>query len=219
MLAANLPAQTLSTVLLELCARPEYQAPIREEIQQTIAQKGWTWDAFDSMERLDSFMMETTRRRQMRDTSLSRICVRSTTLSDGTTLSPGVWVSAASQAIALDERYYPRADEFDGMRYYGTTERFTDANKTPPRYFTFGAGKHAWYFLSSRIPAPVSSLLMPAYYSPGRFFAATIVKASVATLLTKYDWLPGSKEMRTDVRFEEKRLPGGKDKIAFKPLS
>lgn len=182
-----------------------------------IAQKGWTLDAFDNMRRLDSFMLETCRHKPLADIVLVRKCVRSTTLSDGTTLSPGVLVSAARAPRALDERFYPRANEFDGMRFYDTAERFSDADKTPPRNLSFGAGKHAWYSLSSRIPATASLLLTPVYCSPGRFFATAIIKASVATLLTKYELLPGSKE-QMEISFEETRLSSMKAKISLRPL-
>ena len=49
-------------VLYDLCERPEYVQPLREEIEQVIAEdKGWQKVSFNKMRKLDSFMKESQR--------------------------------------------------------------------------------------------------------------------------------------------------------------
>lgn len=49
-------------LLYDLCARPEYIQPLREEIQSVIAEEGsFTKTAFNKLVRLDSFMKESQR--------------------------------------------------------------------------------------------------------------------------------------------------------------
>jgi hypothetical protein len=55
-------------------------------------------------------------------------------------------------------------------------------------------------------------------YSPGRFFATAVIKASVARLLMDYEILPGEKKLQMELRFEEQRLPSVKDRVVFKKL-
>jgi cytochrome P450 len=134
--------QTVTTVLLELAARPEYQVTLRDEIKSVVASKGWTLEAIEAMSQLDSFMLETRRFRPLADIMLNRMCLQDTTLSDGTTITPGTTVSVGYSPRLLDGRYYSSPTEFDGLRYYNTQERFTDIDGA--KFLGFGAGKHAW---------------------------------------------------------------------------
>jgi cytochrome P450 len=129
-------------VLLELAARPEYQHRIREEVRRVTAEKGWTLEAIDEMVHLDSFMRESRRFRPLADMMLNRLVNKDTTLSDGTKLSRGMNVSALYSAREMDDAFYKSPREFDGFRFVGSNDRFTDADG--PRYIAFGAGKHAW---------------------------------------------------------------------------
>lgn len=57
--ASHQPWMTLNFILLELCARPEWQETLREELGQAGAIT--TWHALDGLPLLDSFMKETVR--------------------------------------------------------------------------------------------------------------------------------------------------------------
>ncbi|KAI5820384.1 cytochrome P450 [Pyronema omphalodes] len=193
--AHHTTSATMANVLLELAARPEYQRRIREEVRQVTAEKGWTLEALDEMVHLDSFMRESRRFRPIADMMLNRVVTKDTTLSDGTKLSRGMNVSALYSAREMDDTFYKSPKEFDGFRFVGSNDRFTDVDG--PRYIAFGAGKHA---------------------CPGRFFAAAIVKTSVAHLLDRYELLPGSEKLEFEISFEEQRLPSMKDRVLFKRL-
>jgi cytochrome P450 len=79
---------------------------------------------------------------------LNRMALRETTLSDGTVLTPGTYVSALYAAREMDPRYYDSPETFDGLRFYklrqenGEDHRFTDVDSN--LYLGFGAGKHPW---------------------------------------------------------------------------
>lgn len=48
----------LQCALYEICTRPEYVQPLRDEVQEVVAADGWTKDAVGSMHRMDSFFRE-----------------------------------------------------------------------------------------------------------------------------------------------------------------
>jgi hypothetical protein len=54
-------AKTLSNILFDLAPRPEYIAPLRQEVEDVINEYGWTKDAMGHMRKLDSFMRESSR--------------------------------------------------------------------------------------------------------------------------------------------------------------
>jgi hypothetical protein len=74
------------------------------------------------------------------------------TLSDGTFLPAGTFVSAACKAIQLDNATCSGANTFDGFRYVKSedTNAFDDVVVdqmvvTEVDYLVFGHGRHAWY--------------------------------------------------------------------------
>lgn len=81
------------------------------------------------------------------------------TLSDGTFLPPGTFVSAASRAIHFDSEHYENPEVFDGFRFAdpvdsGRMNELGTGNGEEPKnhmvttsseYLPFGHGKHAWF--------------------------------------------------------------------------
>jgi hypothetical protein len=55
----NLKAFTNS--MLNLAARPECVAPLREELQEVIASEGWTKTSLTKLRKMDSFLKESER--------------------------------------------------------------------------------------------------------------------------------------------------------------
>jgi len=52
----------ITHAIFDLCAMPQYLAPLREEIQTTLAEEGgWTLAAVQKMKKLDSFLKESQR--------------------------------------------------------------------------------------------------------------------------------------------------------------
>jgi len=87
--------------------------------------------------------------------SVSRKVVEEFTFSDGSRVSKGVLLSAASRPLHFDPDVYPRADEFDGWRFVKNShdeasevnilsagKRFADVGLD---FLSFGIGRHAWY--------------------------------------------------------------------------
>jgi cytochrome P450 len=77
------------------------------------------------------------------------------TLSNGTYLPPGTFVSASSRAIHFDPENYDYPEEFDGFRFARMQEEVENNGEearfkyqlvtTGTEYLPFGHGKHAWY--------------------------------------------------------------------------
>lgn len=53
--------QSFTHSIFDLAARPEYQQPLRDEIESVVADEGWTKAAMGKMWKLDSFLRESQR--------------------------------------------------------------------------------------------------------------------------------------------------------------
>jgi hypothetical protein len=53
--------QAVVRVLYYLLAHPEYIEPLRQEVEATVAEEGWTKAGMDKMRKIDSFIRETQR--------------------------------------------------------------------------------------------------------------------------------------------------------------
>ena len=53
--------QSITHVLYHLAASPEYQQPLRDEIEVLVAEEGWTKATMGKMWKLDSFLKESQR--------------------------------------------------------------------------------------------------------------------------------------------------------------
>ena len=53
--------QAMTSILLSLAARREHIPTLREEIEDVVAEYGWTKEATGRMKKLDSFLKETSR--------------------------------------------------------------------------------------------------------------------------------------------------------------
>ena len=95
------------------------------------------------------------------------------TLSDGTKLPKGTYISAAAEAILHDDENIESASTFDGFRYSKRRsqnpqeERLHQFGMTDMRNLHFGHGKYA---------------------CPGRFFASCEIKLVLAHLILRYDF-------------------------------
>lgn len=94
------------------------------------------------------------------------------TLSDGTYLPKGTWVTAPASAIHHSELSYEDPMKFDGFRFSrmrqqpGFETKF-QAVSTADNYLPFGHGRHA---------------------CPGRFFAANELKVLLAYIICNYEF-------------------------------
>lgn len=159
-----------------LLARPQYVAPLREEIEETVGRLGWTKDAIGHMPKLESFMKECMRMNPGGMLALARKTRKAFTFSNGITVPPGMYVGSHLHGTHRDGATYERPGEFDGFRFvHEKSKSDGDTGKPKARetmyttsktYLGFGYGRHA---------------------CPGRFFAAMELKLLMAYMLVNYD--------------------------------
>ncbi|KAH8113856.1 cytochrome P450 [Phellopilus nigrolimitatus] len=177
--AVHTSSMSFTHALFHLAARPEYIAPLREEIEHVVKAEGWSRTALAKMPRLDSFLREAQRVNGIGFLSMTRKARTDYTLGDGTRLPAGTFVACNAVATHLDERNYANARAFDGFRFAragagaeGGAEAGAGAGarnqmvSTAVDYLPFGHGRHA---------------------CPGRFFAAAELKTMLAHLVLAYD--------------------------------
>ncbi|KAJ5184992.1 Cytochrome P450 [Penicillium cf. griseofulvum] len=121
----------LYVALVELARRPEYVAPLREEIDLIFSEMGPTVLACNSMVLMDSFLKE---------------CQRLHPPSARITLKQGSHVAVPSGIIQRSSEHYANPDAFDGFRFVkraaagAKDSRLVDLS---PAYLVFGMGAHA----------------------------------------------------------------------------
>ncbi|EAU87975.2 cytochrome P450 [Coprinopsis cinerea okayama7 len=164
---------TLSNTLFELASRHEYIAPLREEIDQVLKEYGWTKEGMGKMRKLDSFIKEVSRLHTLSAVSIQRKSRVDYKLSDGTVIPAGFRVAAASSPSHCNPNEYEDPMSFNGFRFSEIRE---DAKENQhhrnqlvsldANFLFFGHGRSA---------------------CPGRFFAASEMKAIMSHILMNYD--------------------------------
>ncbi|KAF7303509.1 Cytochrome P450 [Mycena indigotica] len=216
MAAIHTSSTTLASALFDLAAHPEHIDAMREEAEQVIEAEGWSKAALNNMHKIDSFLRESQRLSGTGAVAMSRKVVAPDgfTFSDGTTIPHGAFLSFAGLSSHTDPAHYENSSEFDGFRFSRMREEGpvngngkrrgvidNDDDDTSPKVFNrqmvattpehivFGHGRHA---------------------CPGRFFAATELKAMLAHILIEYDieaLVPGEAGRPKDLEFGVLRMP------------
>ncbi|KAJ7480645.1 cytochrome P450 [Mycena latifolia] len=180
MAAIHTSSMAFTHALFDLAVHPELFLPMREEVERVVKEEGWTKAALNNMVKIDSFFRESQRLTGNGPVTMTRQVVAKDgfQFSNGTVLPYGSFVSVAARPTHYDPANYENPSAFDGFRF--ARERAeqkvdTDPSKdifkrhmvsTAVDHLPFGAGKHA---------------------CPGRFFAATELKAMLAHLVVNYD--------------------------------
>ncbi|KAJ7362974.1 cytochrome P450 [Mycena albidolilacea] len=174
MAAIHTTSMAATYAIFDLMTRPEYLLPMREEAERVVKEKGWTKTALNNMVKIDSFLRESQRLNTNGPAGMWRKVVAKDgfRFSDGTVLPYGTFLSVARAPIRSRLRRidanYENAATFDGFRF--ARERAEHSKRhmisTAVDHMPFGTGKHA---------------------CPGRFFAATELKAMMAHLVINYD--------------------------------
>ncbi|OQE30129.1 hypothetical protein PENFLA_c003G01276 [Penicillium flavigenum] len=187
--------------LAELARRPEYIAPLREEIDLNFSRMGPTVPACDGMVLMDSFLKECQRLHPPSALSAHRVCISDLKLSNGITLKQGSHVAVPSGIIQRSSEHYTNPDAFDGFRFVkraaggAKDSRLVDLS---PDYLVFGMGAHA---------------------CPGRWMASALMKLAFAHILNQYDiLLPNSTSLPLtgSLSFEEFYVPNFGLRIAVR---
>ncbi|KAH6622511.1 cytochrome P450 [Chaetomium tenue] len=167
---------TLTNIVFDLAARPEYIAPLRDEYSTAKARYGGFTEKqailVNSLSRLDSFMKESQRMNPGTLTTFSRLVRRDVQLSSGLVLPAGTHILAPAAMISLDGNVYKDPLQFQGFRFHD--QRIADEDSmyakqfttTSPQQMHFGYGRQA---------------------CPGRFFASAVIKCITMHILETFD--------------------------------
>ncbi|KAJ7430919.1 cytochrome P450 [Mycena latifolia] len=197
MAAIHTTSMALAAVLFDLAAYPEHILPMREEVERVVAEEGWSKAALANMHKIDSFIRESQRLTRgpcaptlilllFADSFVAVAMGRKVvakegfTFSDGTRIPYGAILTVAGDATHYDPDNYENPMTFDGFRFSRLREQRAGADiagegtsffnrhmvSTAQDHIVFGHGHHA---------------------CPGRFFAATELKAMLAHVLINYD--------------------------------
>lgn len=167
---------TLTNIVFDLAARPEYVAPLREEYSAAKAKYGGFTEKqailVNSLSRLDSFMKESQRMNPGTLTTFSRLVRRDIQLSSGLVLPAGTHILAPAAMISLDGNVYKDPLQFQGFRFHEQRTADEDSmyakqfTTTSPQQMHFGYGRQA---------------------CPGRFFASAVIKCITMHILETFD--------------------------------
>ena len=137
--------------------------------------------------------------------STRRQALQPFSLSGGWKIDVGEWVCTPVRAMMKDPVYYAEPQEFHGFRFVdpGTLQEFGDGPdfKMPQRgdcaqltdldWQFWGTGRMAWsvhsLLLQSFVPFVPCRKLADWSFSPGRFYAAAVMKTIIGLFITKYD--------------------------------
>ncbi|PGG99977.1 hypothetical protein AJ79_08339 [Helicocarpus griseus UAMH5409] len=160
-------------LLYDLCARPEYIQPLREEIEQMLDEEGsFTKTGFNKLVNLDSFIKESNRFSPLVFMTFGRVIHRDLTLQDGTIVPAGTIIGIPSHAISHDPEFYPSPSTFDGFRFVPDTT--ASHQQGPPSFVTTNASNLSWGY--------------GKHACSGRFFASNEIKIIIAYFLLNYDF-------------------------------
>lgn len=172
MAAIDTTSMTISHAIFDLAANPSYQAPLRCEIDEQLAEAGWTKQASEKMKKTDSVLRESARMNGVMVGTVIRKVITPHTFSDGTYVTKNSWVVAPATSIHRSSKIYDSPDTFGGLRFYnmrkaeGMGAKF-QSTSTSVDYLVFGHGLSA---------------------CPGRFFATGMLKILLAQILCNYEF-------------------------------
>lgn len=110
----------------------------------------------------------------------------------------GTTVSCCMRSTHFDADYYDDPDTFNPFRFSDPPPNGTKTSSqgqkqvilTGPDFLSFGHGRHAWWVLLFLVPDDHlhhSSFKSITIDSPGRFFAAAVLKMLLAHIVITYD--------------------------------
>ncbi|OTB02044.1 hypothetical protein M426DRAFT_63005 [Hypoxylon sp. CI-4A] len=174
-------AVSITNILFDLCAHPEWFLVLREEIDhvtQELGNLGAREDVdtklwLSRLEKLDSFIVESQRLNPVMLVHPQRVATVPLTLEDGTHILARTHVGWAHYYYVMDPLVTPNPETFDPLRSfrkrYSSPEEMNKhvAGQTDPDRLSFGYGKQA---------------------CPGRYFAMGEIKIMLVRLLSEYDF-------------------------------
>ncbi|KAI1103090.1 ent-kaurene oxidase [Jackrogersella minutella] len=173
--------------IYDLAVHQDMQEILREEAREVFEDEE-SWGKKDSMGRLkklDSFIKES-QRLSGNVTSFIRKVIKPIDLSEGTRLPAGTNLLAPMAGVAVDPRYYPDPEVFDGLRFWKLRQQCATPSTSPaPLPDDPAAANGRWQFTS--IGDTAMNFGLGKHACPGRFFAGCEIKLILAHLLLHYD--------------------------------
>ncbi|KAI1127654.1 cytochrome P450 [Nemania abortiva] len=174
-------SMSVSNLLFDLCAHPEWLPVLRQEIDDVVELYGKIEESalnhkqwLAKLEKMDSFIVEDQRINPPILLNPQRIALVPLTLKDGTKIPVGARIAWAGHHHANDPDIVPNPDKFDPMRSYRKRHannrelinKYT-AGQTDKNSLSFGYGGQA---------------------CPGRYFAVAEIKLVLMRLLLEFDF-------------------------------
>ncbi|KAK2047300.1 cytochrome P450, partial [Colletotrichum somersetense] len=174
--AIHTTTDLLTQVMIDIALNPDVVGALREEVEQVIANHGWTKVALAEMRLVDSAIKESQRLKPIALTSMHRLVLDDLELSDGIVIRKDSIIGVPVNEM-WDPAVHDNPEVWDAYRFYRMSqEGFKDVALTSsaPNHLAWGYGKHA---------------------CGGRFFVAQEVKVALAHVLLHYEWkiAPSSK--------------------------
>ncbi|KAI0865027.1 cytochrome P450 [Xylaria cubensis] len=197
---------TVTYVMFDLCAHPEYVEPLRKEVESP------EFDEFmkttKGLPLLDSFIKESSRLSPIEAMSGRRQALKDFVFSDGTQVKKGDWTCVPAKAVLNDESFFPSASSFEGFRF-APRENIPKSLKTisqpegPSRYSDLSENYHAWG--------------IGGIVCPGRFYASVATKLIMAHVLKNFDCGVLDRDMERSSIWRSYVLPREDVVINFSP--
>ncbi|KAF2704077.1 putative cytochrome P450 [Pleomassaria siparia CBS 279.74] len=193
--AAHQPWMFLDFVLLELCARQDWQNAIQEEID-TLAPSNY--DQLEKLPLLDSFIKETVRLNPLDKFAIRRKALEPYTFQGGAPSVPkGGTACVSAYDLMHDTRHYPSPNSFQGARFVpkntaAPQSKFTEISEKFP---VWGYGSLA---------------------CPGRLYASLIIKIIISEILIKYTIRLENDKERTKWYWESFTMPYESTRVVLK---
>ncbi|PVH97411.1 cytochrome P450 [Periconia macrospinosa] len=165
-------AAFITGVIADLVAHPQFLAEIRAEIKDTHERCGGKWDiaAFNSLDKLDSAMKETSRLAPGSMLVYSRYIEEPIMLSTGLYLKPGQFITTSGHSVAMDPDIFPNPRVYNALRAYEESlseHRAQPFRSVDSKDHRWGAGRWA---------------------CPGRSIASLASKVILVKLLDEYEF-------------------------------
>ncbi|KAH7132577.1 cytochrome P450 [Dendryphion nanum] len=156
--------------LVDLFSHPEIIPPLRAELSSPSAVAEFE-STGEGLPMLDSFLKESARLSAFESTAIRRQALEDYTFFDGIKVPKGSWICVPHRAMMRDERHFPNATQFDGLRFYrpNASKSEQDAARLSNRtekWMVWGAGRIT---------------------CPGRVYAVAVLKLVLREVLCKYD--------------------------------
>lgn len=165
-------ASFVTSVISDLTEHPDVLDQVREEIrkQHEKCEGSWTQDSFNSLDKLESVMKETSRLAPGALVVYGRSVEKDYTLSSGLVLQKGDAIGVSYLAKSMDPLAFDQPTTFKGMRFYdrGLAElRARPFRSVDGEFLTWGSGRWA---------------------CPGRFIANMSAKIALVKMLDEYEF-------------------------------